>query len=139
MCFLPFSKGCRGENPIRELIALEDILDDNLTIMRARLSEADAIGYDTMKERCGEGNNIDVFFTGVSNLAGHLAMVRGSLGEVTTSIACPNINSLYSRTVHGVLCTDVAAASANGFVLLFVVSVANMILMTLRASWRHSR
>jgi hypothetical protein len=121
------------------LIALEDLLDENLIIMRARLNEADAVGYDTMKDRCGEGNHIDVFFTGVSNLVGHLALVRNSLGEVTKALACPNINSLYSRSVHGVLCTDVAAASANGFVLLFVVSLASMILVTLRASWRQSR
>mmetsp|Transcript_78033 Transcript_78033/g.117412 ORF Transcript_78033/g.117412 Transcript_78033/m.117412 type:complete len:618 (-) Transcript_78033:134-1987(-) len=134
-----YTEGCRGENPIRQLIALEDLLDDNLDVMRARLNEANVVGYDTMKERCGEGNNIDIFFTGVGNLAGHLAKVRGSLGEVTTSLACPNINSLYSRSVHGVLCTDVAGASATGFVLLLVVSLANMILMSLRASWRHSR
>jgi hypothetical protein len=121
------------------LLILEDLLNQNVMLLQARIAEAHDVGHDTMREHCGEGNHIDIFFSGIQNLASHLDLVRGSLAEVTTALACPNINSLYSRSVHGVLCTDIAAASANGFVLLFLVSLASMILISLRASWRHSR
>jgi hypothetical protein len=113
-------------------------LEENLELMRTHLAQAEAVGLDTMKEQCGTGNHVDKFFNGVYTLEGQLTNVLAALKEAGDTLACPAIHTLYVSAVHDAVCTDFATANANGFILLLLVSISNMILITLRSSWRHS-
>jgi hypothetical protein len=135
---LPAFQGCRGENPVQEIIDAEGILEDYLELMRTRLEEAEAVGYETIKQKCGPGNNVDSFFSGVTMLESQLTAVRVALSDASDMVSCPKINSLYTSTMHVSVCTDFAAANANGFLMFLLVSISSMILITLRASWRMS-
>jgi hypothetical protein len=91
-----------------------------------------------MKAQCGKGNHVDQFFNGVYSLEGQLTNVLEALKDASDTLACPAIHTLYVSAVHDAVCTDFATANANGFLLFLLVSVSNMVLITLRASWRHS-
>lgn len=105
--------------------------------MRYRLEQAGAVGYDIMRDRCGPGNNVDRFFVGVRILEGQLYSVQVSLANAGDTIQCPNIHKLYSSVIQDSVCTDMASANANGFVLVLLVAISNMIIISLRASWRR--
>ena len=106
--------------------------------MRTRLGEAEDVGYDFMEQKCGEENHITPFFNGLLQFENQLTAVRVALGDASTMLSCPKINSLYISAVHDSFCTDFAAANANGFILFLLVSMSSMIIVTLRASWRVS-
>jgi hypothetical protein len=105
--------------------------------MRFRLEQADAVGYDTLRDRCGTGNNVDRFFVAVQILEGQLNSVQVSLANAGDTLHCPKINKLYSSVMQDSVCTDMASANANGFVLVLLVAISNMIIISLRASWRR--
>lgn len=105
--------------------------------MRARLDEADAVGFAFMRQVCGQGNKIDLFFNGVRILERKLYSVQASLANTGNALQCPKISMLYSSLMEESVCTDMASANANGFILLLLVAFSNMILITLRASWRR--
>lgn len=117
---------------------MEEILDQSLDLMRTSIEEAEAVGIDTIKARCGRGNQVDELFTGVFVLRSQLRVVRVALGEAVDILSCPTIHSLYSRAVHDTLCTDLATATADGFLLFLLISLSSMMLITLRAAWRHN-
>jgi hypothetical protein len=116
---------------------LQAILKENVDEMRFRLEQADAVGYDIMRDRCGTGNNVDRFFVAVRILEGQLYSVQVSLANAGDTLHCPKIHKLYSSVMQDSVCTDMASANANGFVLVLLVAISNMILISLRASWRR--
>jgi hypothetical protein len=116
---------------------LEAILKERVDEMRLRLDQADAVGYEIMRDRCGTGNNIDRFFVGVRILEGQLHSVQVSLATAGDTLQCPKIHKLYSSVIQDSVCTDMASANANGFVLVILVAISNMILISLRASWKR--
>jgi hypothetical protein len=116
---------------------LEAILKERVDEMRYRLEQADAVGYDIMRDRCGTGNNVDRFFVGVRILEGQLYSVQVSLANAGNTLQCPKIHKLYSSVIQDSVCTEMASANANGFVLVLLVAISNMILISLRASWRR--
>jgi hypothetical protein len=135
---LPAFQGCRGDNPVRAIIDAEALLEDHLEVMRTVLGEAEVVGYETMEQRCGPGNLVGKFFSGVIMLESQVTAVRVALSDASDMLSCPKINSLYTSAIHESVCTDFAAANANGFLLFLLVSISSMILITLRASWRTS-
>jgi hypothetical protein len=130
-------QGCRGEDPVAEIEALEAILKENVDEMHYRLEQADAVGYNFLRDQCGPGNNVDRFFVGLRILAGQLYSVQVSLANAGNTLQCPKIHKLYSSVIQDSVCTEMASANANGFVLVLLVAISNMILISLRASWRR--
>jgi hypothetical protein len=116
---------------------LEAIIKETVDEMRFRLEQADAVGYDTMRDRCGTGNNVDRFFAGVRILEEQLYSVQVSLATAGDTLQCPKLHKLYSSVIQESVCTDMASANANGFILVLLVAISNMILVSLRASWRR--
>ena len=106
--------------------------------MRDRLEDAEAVGYGTIEQKCGNGNNIREFFSGVFTLEPQLTTVQIALSEASSMLSCPNVNTLYTQGVHGSVCTDFASANASGFLLFLATAISSMILITLRAAWRSS-
>jgi hypothetical protein len=132
-----YTTGCRGEDPIQALVDLDLLVSYNIEVIQQHLSEADAVGHSALRERCGEGNEIDQFFWGVRLLEAHLLSVRDALHTSAEVLACPRLNSLYRRVFHEAICTNVASANASGFVLFMMLTIANMSLITLRSAWRR--
>jgi hypothetical protein len=116
---------------------LQAILKENVDEMRFRLEQADAVGYGTLRDRCGTGNNVDRFFVGIRILEGQLYSVQVSLANAGDTLQCPKIHKLYSSVMQDSVCTDMASANANGFVLVLLVAISNMIIISLRATWRR--
>lgn len=131
-------EGCSGDNPLKLVLDLEDFLEENLVLMRTRLDEADAIGYENLEELCGEGNHVTPFFMGILELESQLTSVHTGLRDASDMLSCPRINSMYTRAVYVSICTEFAYANATGFVLLLAVTLSTMVLVSLRASWRAS-
>jgi len=138
--------GCRDsdnrmmlEDPLAEVIVLQELLQDSIDEVAAQLSFAkDVVGLDFLEEQCGPGNLVRSFFQDMTVLNEKFANVGLAIKKGYDALSCPSINSLYVDAVHGALCTDFATANANGMILFFMVSFSGMILITLRASWRSA-
>ena len=105
--------------------------------MRGRLDEAESVGYAFMRDICGPENSVDKFFGGIGVLEVKLFTVQVSLANTGDAMQCPKINTLYSSIIQDSVCTEMASGNANGFVLLLLVAISNMVLISLRASWRR--
>jgi hypothetical protein len=127
------------EDPLAELIVLQELLQDSIDEVAAQLSFAkDVVGLDFLEKECGSGNFVRSFFRDITALNEKFVNVGLAIKKGYEALSCPSINSLYVNAVHGALCTDFATANANGVILFFMVSFSGMILITLRASWRSA-
>ncbi|KAG7348815.1 hypothetical protein IV203_011412 [Nitzschia inconspicua] len=130
--------GCRGEDPLAEVNTLKALLDESLAFVDSRITLISSIGVENMEAVCGNGNQIRLFFDNIQLLQGQFEQVDGILTDVQTALACPRLNTLYIRAMHQALCSEFATANAAGFVLFLIVSLAGMVLISLRAAWRSS-
>mmetsp|Transcript_102077 Transcript_102077/g.207607 ORF Transcript_102077/g.207607 Transcript_102077/m.207607 type:complete len:729 (+) Transcript_102077:339-2525(+) len=132
--------GCAGvPDPLLEVIAIQGVLQESLAKVDKELSFArDVLGLDSIKDSCGPMNRVDAFFSGAQDVNGRFKLVNKALLQSYDALSCPRVNALYVEAVHGALCTDFAAANANGLVLLVLISISGMVLITLRASWRST-
>lgn len=131
-----YSGGCTGEDPTRVLVDLKLQLQTIVDTVWRSLSAVDSAGRSDVIEMCG-GTELEGFLTSAKELARLLTSVRKQIDSATLSLDCERINPLYLDAVHDSMCTDVAGASAWGFVLFFVLGLSTMSMITLRASWRH--
>jgi len=133
-----YIKGCQGDDPVREILTLQAVLEESMGFVNKRVDIAYEIGIANMQEQCGEGNLVQPFFESLSTLQDQFVMVSQALGEAHEALACPRINALYVNAVHDALCTDFATANSSGFILFLVFSFCGMILISLRAAWRSA-
>ena len=133
----PCFQGCQGYDPVAEIRSLESLVVENVNKVQEKIDQAHAIGSSILSQKCGAGNQIDAFFSGAEGLEGHLRTVMFSLRNAIHTLECPKINALYASAVEDSVCTEVASANASGFVLFFIVGICNMVMISLRASWRQ--
>jgi hypothetical protein len=133
-----YIEGCNGEDPLKEVLTLQSVLDESMGFVKQRVDSAIGIGFPAMEAQCGEGNSVALFFDGVSVVQDQFVQVSGALEDAHAALACPRLNELYTRAMHGALCTDFAKANASGFALFVVVAFSGMVLISLRAAWRTS-
>jgi hypothetical protein len=132
-----YTNGCRGDDATRVLKALEEEVQSTVDFIWRHLSAVDSSGRATVVGLCGSGL-VDDFLAGARDVAKLLTTVRKALSSASESLQCDRINPIYVYAVHDSICTDVASASAWGFLLFFVIGVSTMCMVTLRASWRHT-
>jgi hypothetical protein len=130
-----YTTGWQGVDPTAELVALEKIIEEKGEMISTLSMQVGTISLDVLREECGADSQVDEFVSGISTLLWLFGSIRQSLGTTRTAMDCPGINRLYTRAFHESICTDVATASAAGFVLFFLVVISNMSLITLLASW----
>lgn len=128
--------GCRGGDPLEELVVLQGLLRESLAFVDERVAVAEGLGTGLMETACGEGNLVGPFFSNLRVLQGHLDDVDVAITDAYDALECPRINTLYVRVMHDALCTDFATANANGFLLFLFAGLSGLVLITLRASWR---
>jgi hypothetical protein len=134
-----YIKGCQGEDPLAELSTLQGVLTESLGLVNERVNLAfDVVGIEPMESLCGEGNRVRDFFNNIVSLQDELNRVDEALTQTKQALACPRLNDLYIRAIHGALCTEFATANASGFILFMAVAFSGMILISLRAAWRTS-
>ena len=132
-----YTTGCLVEDPIEPIEQLEEDLMGHIDMIRTQVLQADEVGISILQTRCGEQNKIDEFFVASRSLEADLTEVHGALDSISDSLACSRINELYRQIFHDAICTEVASASAGGFVLFLLVSICCSTLISLRASWRR--
>jgi len=134
-----YTGGCRGEDPLAEVYSLRDAVQENLSTIKYRLEQAEAVGYVVMKFKCGDGNQIDKFFRGITLVEDELKSVQVALDVAISTLSCPRVNRLYASLIHDSLCTKTATGLASGFILLFIITICTMVLVSLRAAWRSPK
>jgi len=100
------------------------------------IAEIDAQGRSTVANQCG-GSGLDEILSAARNVAKLLTKERRALDSMSDSLRCERVHPIYSKTVNISICTDMAEATAWGTVLFVALGVGLMVLITLRASWRH--
>jgi hypothetical protein len=130
--------GCRGGDPLEEVLNLQSLLVASIAFVDDRVSKAEELGLDFMMAQCGDTNMVGPFFTNLNVLQDNFDNVNVAITTAYNALACPRINPLYVRVMHDAICTDFATANANGFLLFFFAGLSGMVLISLRAAWRSS-
>ena len=131
-----YTSGCTGDKPTAELHTLEEELQEIVDFIWQHLSNIDSQGREGLLEACGDGS-MSVFLAASRDMAKLLTAVRKSVGSIQSSLECDRVGNIYVEAVHESLCTDIAAASAWGFILFAAVGILTMCIVSVRASWRH--
>jgi hypothetical protein len=131
-----YSRGCKGDDPTAIFDDLKSELQTVVEYLWRNLTAVDSVGVSEITEMCG-GDQLDGFLTSARDLARHLTTIRKAMESADLALDCDRMNPVYVDALHGSMCTDVASASAWGFVLFFAIGLSTMSMITLRASWRH--
>jgi hypothetical protein len=131
-----YSRGCKGDDPTAVFDDLKSELQTVVEYIWRSLTAIDAAGVLDITEMCG-GDQLNSFLTNASELARHLTNIRKALDTADVALDCERVNPLYVEALYDSMCTDVASASAWGFILFFAIGLSTMSMITLRASWRH--
>jgi hypothetical protein len=131
-----YTGGCRGDDPTAVFDDLKSQIQAVVDFIWRNLTAVDSAGRSDITAMCG-GDQLDGFLTNARDLARLLTTIQKTIGTTDIALDCDRINPLYVDAVHDSMCTDVASASAWGFVLFFAMGLSTMAMITLRASWRY--
>jgi hypothetical protein len=133
-----YTNQCIGPDPMQQIDALEQDIQDHIDIIWRQMSQIDSLGRSQVIEKCGDEKAFSELLSGARNLAKLLTSIRRSLASTERSLRCHAINPIYTQTFHLTICTSALTSTVNGFILFLVVSICVMAMITLRASWlRH--
>jgi hypothetical protein len=131
-----YSRGCKGDDPTAIFNDVKSQLQTVVEYIWRNLSAVDSVGVSEITDLCG-GDQLDGFLTSARDLARDLTTIRKAMEIADLALDCDRMNPLYVDALHDSMCTDIASASAWGFVLFFAIGLSTMSMITLRASWRH--
>jgi hypothetical protein len=131
-----YSRGCKGDDPTAVFNDVKSQLQTVVEYIWRNLSAVDSVGVSEITDLCG-GDQLGGFLTSARDLARHLTTIRKAMEIADLALDCDRMNPLYVEALHDSMCTDVASASAWGFILFFAIGLSTMSMITLRASWRH--
>mmetsp|Transcript_14641 Transcript_14641/g.30462 ORF Transcript_14641/g.30462 Transcript_14641/m.30462 type:complete len:736 (+) Transcript_14641:161-2368(+) len=130
--------GCK-ENPLAELVVVQNLLQESLTSVDTQASFAtDVLGLDFIERSCGASNQVKLFFDNLTVVNKQFANLDRAIDQAYNALSCQRVNALYVEAVHGALCTDFATANTNGLLFLILISFSGMVLITLRAACRSA-
>jgi hypothetical protein len=132
-----YTGDCHSGDPTEELSALSGEVLSATSNVTQYLYAIESVGLTNIEGYCGEGESFGAFLAGSRDIVKFLTSIQKSLDDVTVSLSCSRINSLYNEAINDALCTDVASAAAWGLVFFFCIGIATMAMITLRSSWRH--
>jgi hypothetical protein len=110
------------------------MVQESIDVLWQEISKVDSIGRSQIMETCG-GTELEQLLFDARTLAKLLTSIRRSLDSTSLSVSCPRINPIYVSLVHDTICTEVASASARGFIFFLVLGIAMMTMVSLRAAW----
>jgi len=135
-----YTGACSDEDtdPTTGLQHLEGDVQTAVDEVWKTLANVESIGVSALVETCGTtDDNVERLLGDARSLARALTTMRRAIGGAVSTLRCDQIYPLYIRTVEGSLCTEAAPTIAWAFLLFFAMGVVMMLMITLRASWRH--
>jgi hypothetical protein len=103
------------------------------------LSKVDAVGLANLEEYCAADRQLGVFLSKSERLGQLLSSADVSLVRVSDALSCERVYAVYDDAINDAMCTNIASALSWGFICFLVAGVATIGMITLRASWQHSK
>lgn len=101
---------------------IQDVLDSEVENMEA------------LKDSCGPFNSIDAFFDALGGLFVVMDRLYVSIVVVASQVRCTTVYPLYKYIVHYCLCGLWADLVARCTIILFVITLSNMCVITVRTA-----
>lgn len=134
-----FTSGCASQDFVQEIETLSKRTGTIVDILHSTTLLVDTVGKDQVGSTCSNGNSGEdnYFFALLPRLVQHYSSIQFSLDDLADTLACEDTHRLFDDIVNEALCTEIASALSWGCILFGLLGVSSMVVVSLRAAWRH--
>lgn len=134
--------GCNSTDPTLAVDTLSKRTESVVEIMRSTLLLINTAGSDDVASLCNSNTGIvasedNYFISSLPRLIDHYSTVQVNLDTLVDTLSCEKTHELFTTAVEESLCTEIASSLSWACALFLLLGVSTMVIITLRASWRH--
>jgi len=132
---IDYTNGCKMQDPLNRLTDIESSVETMMNSIWREISRIEGIGRDHFEAVCG--SPLDEFLGVAHEVTRSFSGIRKALKNTKDALDCSKINPIYTELIHEELCGEIANGLGIGFIWLLMLSICLMVVLSLRAAWRH--